>query len=875
MKTLSSLILLSILILNCSAQNFPLKKYTTKYLGDDEITIDGNPNEIAWAKASWLNDFIQFEPYEGIAPSQKTEFAILYDQNYIYVAFIAYDSSPDSIVQRMTRRDAMDGDFVAIQFDSYHDKRTAFSFLVSAAGIKSEFIVSNDGEREDKTWDPIWWVKTSNDEKGWYAEMKIPLTQLRFEESDDYTWGLQVGRYVFRKDELSLWQQVSKKQSGWVSLYGELTGLKNIKPQKVLAIMPYIVARTDRFEKDASNPFTATGKDSKLNVGLDGKIGLTNNLTMDFTVNPDFGQIEADPSEVNLTTFETFFEEKRPFFIEGKNILNFPLMFGDGDLADENLFYSRRIGRRPHHTPDIDDSHYMEIPEFTSIAGAAKITGKTKNGLSVGFLESVTTEEFANISNGIAYEEKVEPLTNYMVGRMQKDFDEGNTVIGGMFTAVNRKINDDHLDFLHTAAYTGGFDVVHKWKNKIWEVSLSSYFSHVQGSEEAITETQKSWTHNFQRPDANHVSLDTTRTSLTGQGGKCVLGKFGGKFKFMLATAWKSPELELNDIGFMRQADNIMEVVWIGYRIYEPFSIFRNYSINFNQWLNWNFDGEQTGPGGNINMHMQFKNYWYLSMGGNINGESLETTELRGGPALLTPGYKNIWAYIGTNEQKKLSFDSHFNILRGNEKNNWKHENYSVGFKYLPTKNLKITISPEYSINKKELQYIDQFEHNSTTDYIFGTIDQKTLSMSIRLNYNITPDLSIQYWGQPFIASGKYNSLKKITNSRANDYTDRFHTFTNEEIQFNSSNDLYSIFKSGAEELYTIENPNFNVKEFLSNMVVRWEYLPGSTLFLVWSQNRNQDDSSGNFNLKNNLDELFDTKPYNVFLLKLSYRFGR
>ena len=857
------------------AQN-PLKmEYYAGECSKTDLTIDGKLNEPAWVKANWLGDFTQYEPSEGKMPEQKTEFAIMLDENYIYVGFKSWDTNPDSIVQRLTRRDEMDGDFVAIQFDSYFDKRTAFSFMVNASGIKNDFIISNDGESEDNTWDPIWLVKTSHDKLGWYAEMRIPLTQLRFEGNEQQTWGLQAGRSLFRKQEVSLWQPASKKTSGWVSQFGELKGLKNLKSRKVADITPYVVARTDRYEKELSNPFKKSGKKNQLDVGLDAKVGLTNNLTLDLTINPDFGQVEADPSQVNLTSFETFFQEKRPFFIEGKNILSFPLMFGDGDFASENLFYSRRIGRRPHYSPNGGAGEYIKTPEFTSILGAAKITGKTKKGWSLGVLESLTSEEFADIRNGQQRTEMIEPFTNYTIGRVQKDFNKGNTILGGLVTSVNRNLAEEQLNYLHKSAFTGGFDFVHKWHNKDWEFDLSTYFSRVEGSTEAIGNTQKSWIHAFQRADATHLTFDSTRTSLSGQGGKIVLAKNGGKLKFMAATAWKSPGLEINDVGYMRQADNILEVIWVGYRIYEPFSIFRNLNLNFNQWTEWNFAGELTGPGGNINAHTQLKNYWNFHFGSNINGEGLSTTELRGGPAIKLPGSKNVWFAFGSNDQKKLTGELEMMVLEGNIKNTKSLTNYNVSLGYRPSKSLKITISPSFTSNNDELQYVTQQDYSNNKDYIFARIHQKTVSASLRINYNITPDLSIQYWGQPFLSSGKYTEFKRITDSRAGEYTERFSLLGNNELTYLGQDEMYKVTDQQANTLYTFDQPDFNVKEFLSNMVIRWEYSPGSTIFMVWTQTRNQSIANGNFDFRNDMTDLFDNKPYNVFLLKMSFRLGR
>jgi hypothetical protein len=493
----------------------------------------------------------------------------------------------------------------------------------------------------------------------------------------------------------------------------------------------------------------------------------------------------------------------------------------------------------------------------------------------VGLLESLTSEEFARISNGSEHNVMIEPFTNYSVARVQKDFDKGNTMLGGMLTSVNRNLSEEQLNYLHKNAFTGGFDFVHKWHNKDWEFDLSSYFSRVEGSTEAISNTQKSWIHGFQRPDATHIAFDSTRTSLMGQGGKVVLAKYGGKLKFMAATAWKSPGLELNDVGFMRQADDILEVVWVGYRVFEPFSIFRNLNLNFNQWTEWNFARELTGPGGNINAHTQFKNYWRFDVGANYNGDGLYTAELRGGPALRVTGTKNVWFAIGSNDQKKLTVEYQMMGLEGNVKNSKSIYNYNLNLGYRPSKSLKISISPSFTTNNDELQYVTQQELTTTTDYLFARIHQKTLSASLRINYNITPELSIEYWGQPFLSSGKYTEFKRITDSRAANYSDRFSLMSGEELVLAPGNETYQVFDQEKNELYGFDQPDFNKKEFLSNMVARWEYRPGSSIYLVWSQTRSQSIANGSFDFRNDLTDLFDNKPYNVFLLKMSFRLGR
>ncbi|MFP4488704.1 MAG: DUF5916 domain-containing protein, partial [Bacteroidales bacterium] len=575
------LIILAGLAFNASGQDKKKKIYEA-HRTESTPVINGNLDDKAWELNNWETGLIQHEPYENRPPSQPTEFKICYDDAFLYVAIKAFDSSPDSITNRMSRRDNADGDMVFIGLDSYHDLRTMFIFGVSSAGVRADWIMSNNGQNEDFTWDPIWQAKTSIHEWGWAAEMKIPFTQLRFQKNSDEVWGMIVARQIFRHNEMSLWPAIPRDAPGMVHLAGELGGLQNVESRKQLDIMPYGVASYNTYEPVEGNPFR-TGKDYKLKAGLDAKIGVTNNLTLDLTILPDFGQVEADPSEVNLSAYETYFEEKRPFFIEGGNITSFNVGLGDGDVGNDNLFYSRGIGRSPHGYPSTDNNEYADVPAFTNILGAAKLTGKTKNGVSVGFLESITAEVKAEIdSAGQRSTETIEPLTNYSLARVQKDFNKGNTIIGGAVTSTIRKLDGTGIDYLHKNATTGGFDFTRFFKDRNYMLSTSMYMSHVEGTTEAITRTQMSSARYYQRPDADHVELDTDRTSLTGFGGKLEAGKIGGKWNFLLMSNWKSPGLEINDMGYQREADQVLNVLWTGYNFTEPFSIFRRMSLNNN-----------------------------------------------------------------------------------------------------------------------------------------------------------------------------------------------------------------------------------------------------------------------------------------------------
>lgn len=837
------------------------------------ILVDGIFDEAAW-NGKWDGEFIQREPIENARPSQETQFRILYDDENIYVAIKALDTAPDSIVKRLSRRDKPDGDIVGVTFDSYHDLRTAFGFFVSASGVKTDEIFTEDGMAEDLTWDPVWYVKTRINSWGWSAEMRIPLTQLRFEKNSKEVWGFEAVRLLFRKNELSLWQPVARNASGFTRHYGELAFEGDLKPKKQLDLTPYATAAVNTYQKEEGNRF-ADGSDSKLNMGLDGKIGVTNNLTLDFTVNPDFGQVEADPSEVNLTAYETFFVEKRPFFIEGNNITRFQLGFGDGELSTEQLFYSRRIGRRPQYSRDLKSNEYAKTPGFTRIIGAAKVTGKTSKGWSIGMIESLGAEENALIDyKGTTIKETVEPLTNYLVGRIQKDSNDGNTIIGFMGTSTDRNLNNSTLNsYFHKNARSAGLDYKRYFDHKNWLFQLNAAVSQVKGSKEAIDRTQTSSAHLFQRDDAGYLHYNPDRTILQGHGGNMQLVKIGGNFNCLLATMWKSPGLELNDLGYLRSADEIIQVLWGQYKFTKPVGIMRSGYVNMNQWYALNFNGEHLVTGGNVSGYLQFNNQWAVNAGFNINSESLSNSQLRGGPSMLIPGDKSFNLIINSDVRKKLSLKYKGMHLRL-KYNSASIDQFTPVISYQPLNTLQFSFEPSYTRNNNELQYVTDCDYQNNKRYIMGSLNQHILSFSARININISPNLTIQYWGQPFITSGKYTQLKRTTNPRANNYNGRFQEFNTHQISVPDEDNYYLIDENtDGKTDYKFENPNFNFNEFLSNLVLRWEYLPGSALYLVWSQNRRYTDTSGNFDLSDNLGKLYKNEvPNNTLMVKLSYR---
>ena len=857
----------------------PKRIYNTKKVTTAPV-IDGDITDETWSAVPWDADFTQLSPTEGDKPTQKTKIKILYDEKNLYLAVRCFDTEPDKIAKRLSRRDGNDGDWIEINLDSYRDLRTAFAFTVTAAGVKGEEFASLNGKSWDKSYNPIWFVKTKIDKEGWTAEFKIPFSQIRFSDKEEQVWGLQIQRMDFRLQERTLWQRMPRTVAGWISNMGELHGINNIKPQKQLEIQPYAVGQTESFEKEAGNPY-ATGKRSSANFGLDGKVGITNNLTLDFTVNPDFGQVEADPSAIVLDGFQIFQEEQRPFFVENKNIFDYQVTKAQagGPFTRDNVFYSRRIGRSPQGGTTAGAGEFVQRPGNTTILGAAKFSGKTRSGLSIGILEAITQEEFAEIdNNGTRREEVIEPLTNFFLTRLQKEYNNSNTLIGGIFTATNRNLKDTKINSLHSSAFSGGLDVKHQWKNRTWYFEGNVVLSKVVGSKEAIYNTQTSLRHNFQRVDATHVSVDPTRGSLTGTGGNIKLGKSGGgNFMFDTGVTWRSPELELNDMGFQRNADDITHYNWMAFKSLKPFSIFRSLQVNYNHYVSWNFEGKHTYLGINTNSHATFKNNWKTGFGVHYVTVDYTDSALRGGPMLKLPNSLDYNMYINSNQSKKLQFNARAGQTKGAE-NSFKRTSFSLGMTYVPFNSLNVSVSANVNSNEQKLQYVttqsSNLPGNNLPRYINASLNQDTFNLSLRLNYTLSPTMSIQYYGSPFISRGRYTNFKYITNSLADKFTDRFQTYANNQISYDTNSGSYLIDENRDTTTdYSISNPDFSFIQFQSNLVARWEYIPGSEIFLVWSQGlTNSGDPMADL-LPSLKDNIIGQKAHNIFLIKATYRF--
>jgi hypothetical protein len=469
----------------------------------------------------------------------------------------------------------------------------------------------------------------------------------------------------------------------------------------------------------------------------------------------------------------------------------------------------------------------------------------------------------------------VEPGASYFAGRIQKDLNDGNTLVGGMFTAANRSIKNPELTFLHGAAYAGGVDFTQYWNEKSYYVAAKALFSSVRGDEDAIYETQTASARYFQRPDAHHVSLDPTRTSLSGYAGSVLFGRRGQRrIRFETGTAWRSPGFEINDLGYMRSADQINQFTWVGYWVKDPFFVYRNFSVNTNQWTNWDFSGQNLSNAFNVNTNMTFKNNWYFYGGLTRTTESVSNTALRGGPSSKWPGEWDGSFNFSTDSRKKISFSGGAWLNSGDE--GFVHARSAwATLSWRPTDAVRFRFSPEWSTCEAEMQYVSTANFGEEERYLFGNLDQKTASLTMRLDFCITPNLTVEFYGQPFVSAGKYSGFKRITSPRARRYRDRFHTFGEGEIEFDAEDEVYSIDEDGnGIDDYFIDNPDFNFKAFNSNLVVRWEFKPGSTLYLVWSQARSGSTMNGDFSFWRDMGDLFEVHPHNVFLVKVSHWFS-
>ncbi|HSJ06234.1 MAG TPA: DUF5916 domain-containing protein [Longimicrobiales bacterium] len=836
----------------------------------EPVRIDGILDEAVWRNAPAVTEFTQVVPTEGAPATERTEVRFAHDDVALYIGARMYDRSP--VTTRLGRRDmAMSAsDWLTIIFDSYHDHRTAFGFEVNPSGVRRD--QTRTVNSEDDSWEPVWEVAATIDEHGWTAEIRIPFSQLRFNPVAEQVWGLQIERQIARNREFSVFSFTPTTEPGGIPRFGHLHGLQDLSTGKRLEILPYTVMRADAADR-SGNPYRSD-REIGGSAGVDLKYRVTSDLTLDLTVNPDFGQVEVDPAQVNLSAIETHYAEKRPFFVEGSEIFDFGA--GGGNQA----FYSRRIGRSPQLPPPGP----ADVSDVARILGAAKLSGRNADGWSIGVLNALTRREEALFQDDAGDDVRmtVEPLTNYFAGRVRRDMSGGLTVVGGMFTAVNRDLDGDLLSAqLRSAAYTGGFDFRHEWAQRTWVVNGFVSGSHVRGSDTAIRIAQASPWRYFQRPDADHLDLDPNRTSLTGMSGQAQLQyRRGRHWRYSLLAGTTTPGYEVNDIGFQYRADRIDGQVAVTYVEPRPGSLMRNWQTQVVARAERNYAGETIMNRVSVFASGQFLNYWSGSVSLSHNGEALDDRLTRGGPSSLRPPQTQVNGSLSTDARKRVSAGGGFGYARHTE-GGWGYGT-GVGVTVRPAPSWSLGISPSYDRAHNIAQYRGvrtdpTATHTYGARYLFSELDQTTLGLETRLNVTVSPSLSLQVYAQPFISSGDFGELAELR--APGEYSFLVYGRDIGEIEdIDGGVRVFPQGRGGAAAPFVAGFPDFTIRSLRGNAVLRWEYRPGSTIFVAWQQNRhsaltwfNAGPDAGRFDFGRDRGAIFGTRPDNVLVLKVNY----
>ena len=819
-----------------------------------EIHVDGRLDEAAWASAAPAGDFVQQSPNDGRPATELTEARVLFDGEAIYVGMRMHDPHPDSILAQLTRRDqGSESDGARVFIDSYNDRRTAFVFGLNPRGVKDDFLRYNDGEGIDSDWDAVWDGAARVDSAGWTAEFRIPLSQLRFNAATVNAggrWGLNFRRYLARRGEVDFWAPISPNSNAFVSLFGELEGLQGLRQAHRLEVMPYVSSKLDHLPTADRNHFAGASTFAG-GMGADLKAGLPGGLTLSATINPDFGQVEVDPAVVNLSAFETFFPERRPFFVEGADIFQFGNLNTFNSYGFTQFFYSRRIGRQPQGAIRLDDVAEEHAPDATTILGAGKVSGKV-GGWSIGLMDAVTNRESGDYrtSAGVDGQYPVEPLSNYFVGRVRRDFNKGATVLGGMMTGVGRDLRGNEFDpYLRSRAWMGGIDGSHSWGNRDWTLSGYVAGTRVSGSADAIARTQRAPAHYYNRPDADYLEYDPARTSLAGHDAGLSISH-SGSWDGSATYVEVSPGFETNDIGFMNRGDYRAFSTFLGRRMNKPTGPFRSRTMYIYHNAAWNFGGDVIFDGIGSGLQAGWKNFWYTSLSATVNLPRFDDRSTRGGPVIRRAGGWNLNLNASTDGRKPVSFDGYAGTS-SNGDGGWSH-NGGLSLNYRPTSSVRLSVGPNLSRSRNPAQWVDtQSDETATATYgnryVFATVDATELSMDTRVDWTFTPTLSLQLFAQPFVSSNRFHDYRSLARPRSFDF------------------DPYA----------TTRDDDFTFGSLRGNAVLRWEYRPGSTVFFVWQQDRNGVSADGRFRLGDSFNDVFDRQSRNVFLIKATYWLNR
>ena len=773
--------------------------------------IDGIVRDEVWHAAEPATGFTQRDPDEGNPASEQTEIRVLYDDTALYFGCLFLDSRPDAIVARLSRRDdETESDRGSIRIDAFHDSQTAYEFTFNAAGVKVDIVQYDDAAREDESWDPVWDLETHITSEGWTAEVRIPFSILRYQASEGDTaeqeWGINFIRYIPRRNETDRWVFTPKSESGFVSRFGHLGGLRSLPSPHRLTILPYVAGR-----QTWDPPTSPLGQHSVFtaDAGIDLKLGIGNNLTLDATVNPDFGQLEADPAVLNLSTFETFYPERRPFFIEGTQIIRFATF---GDDGGPGLFYSRRIGRAisPEEAEVPPGGRIEKIPQHVTILGAAKLTGKFAGGMSLGVLQAVTREEVARVvdAEGSSSEQVLEPLALYNVARFRQDVLSGSYV-GGIVTSVARASR--------LPAFTGGAD---------WNLKLESSAYQLDGFL------------------AGSHTTNGTGERISGSAGKLQFQRLAARhWLWFLEADFTTPGYNINDIGFFRRPNDFGGIFSLKYKEDAPASVVRSYAATLMLHERSNFDGANIFRTLGLKTDILLDNYWQVSAAADLDVGQFDDRETRGYGLYRKPTGYSAGLALETDDREALSggiFQTFGWDERG--KRQWTAEGW---LECRPASWSEYSVEAGFGRVRNQEAWVENVDLNGNgVATIFGDRETQEVSLTVRGSMTFTRDLTLQIYGQLFLAKGHYSGFRQMV-----------------------APDTFVPYPYGG-------NPDFNTQTFNTNLVLRWEYLPGSTMFLVWSQARDAQGDQYFTSFHDDLRGTFHVPPANVIMLKVSYWWG-
>jgi hypothetical protein len=868
---------------------------------ETDIRVDGRLEEAAWKRAPVASGFVQGEPVEGIPAEEDTEVWVLFDGESLYVGARLYDSDPESIADQLVRRDDWGNfDYFEVSLDPNLDRRTGYTFRVSAANVQADEYLYED-RRGDRAWDAVWSSDVARDDRGWTVEMRIPLSQIRYEASDTVqTWGVNFARMRQKTKEKTYFRLQSRLQEGRVSQFGRLRGIRIPRASRRIEVRPYVLSSAHRGPAEEGDPFF-DGSSLDARTGFDVRYGLGGAFTLDATINPDFGQVESDPAVINLSAFETFFKEQRPFFVEDARVFDFNL-----SGHRNSLFYSRRIGRQPSGRAPSGAS-FVDVPEAATILGAAKLTGRTSGGLSIGALAAVTQEETGKAhfaEEGVTESFPVEPRAQFGVVRLQQDFRGGQSQVGGIITGMWRDLPPGgEFNHLTTGAFSGGLDFEHTWNNREW--ALHGFFtgSHVRGDSAAIIRIQRSSNHYFQRPDARWAEMDSTATSLSGMNWRLQFDRRSGEhWTGGIWAAQVTSAFEVNDLGFSQSRERLDGGARVSYREIRPGDLFRNYRVTLTTYHNFSHEVLEDDPlaleawdrahtSGTVRLdgNAEFLNYWRLDGNLRYNPETMSRTATRGGPLMLDPGSMSLGMRLHTDRRKTVSLIPGFDVSRG-QKGSGDSFRTGMRIQVRPSPGLEIQVQPSYHRQTRGGQYVAStdvlpFEPTYGKRYLFSDLERTTVSMETRVNMAFSPTLTLQMFAQPFFSSGDYTSYKQL--ARPESYAFQFFTEGAHGVS-ESGEDLclggqscmdgqgvrhLDLDGDGAVD-YAFMDKDFNLRSLIGNAVVRWEYRPGSTVFLVWQHRRSSWLQAGDFDLHRELDGLLDAEADDVFMVKVNYWLG-